>query len=150
MQAVLSLAIFVLLTFWHFRLYFMCLKVPPGAPDLRRASVSVHKSYKTLVKHIDAPITAVIEFQKAQCYFMSAIQIASIVLMEAGLLGSTNLQQLANNYNLITVVCLGGTLPITFVLFRLRAAGKKSWELWILSAVTVSVIRGNLRDSAGI
>lgn len=117
----------------------MCLTVPPGPPEFRRASVSVRKSYKALTKHMDALITAAIEYQKAQCYFKSAIQIASIVVMEAGLLGSTNLQQLSNKYNLIVVVCLGGTLPITFVLFRLRAAGKKSWELWILSAVTISV-----------
>lgn len=139
MQAVLSLAIFALLAFWHIRLYFMCLVVPAGPPEFRRASVSVRKVYISLAKHMDALITAVIEFQKAQCYFMSSIQIASMVVMEAGLLDSTNLQQLSNNYNLIIVVCLGGTLPITFVLFWLRAAGKQSWELCILSTVTISL-----------
>lgn len=139
MQAVLALAIFVLLAFWHIRLCIKCLMVPAGPPEFRRASVSVRKGYISLAKHVDALITAVIEFQKAQCYFMSSIQIASIVVMKAGLLGSTNLQQLSNNYNLIVVVCLGGTLPITFVLFRLRAAGKKSWELCMLSTVTVTL-----------
>ncbi|KAF6236487.1 hypothetical protein HO173_005268 [Letharia columbiana] len=85
-------------------------------------------SLAIFISRVQTSERLIIEFQ-TQCYFMSAIQIASIVVMEAGLLGSTNLQQLSNNYNLIIVVCLGGTLPITFVLFCLRAADKKSWEL---------------------
>lgn len=84
----------------------MCLMIPPGPREFRRVSVSVRKSYKHLAKHMDALITAVIEFQKAQGYFMSAIQIASIVVMEAGVLGLTNLQQPSGIHNFIVVVCL--------------------------------------------
>ena len=85
---------------------------------------------------------AVVEFQKAQCYFMLAVQIAAMVTISLGQLQPTSLQQLYNNWVVVRVVSISGVLPVTFILLCLQSIGKRSWYLIILSAVTVGVSAG--------
>ena len=87
--------------------------------------------------HHDRLVKALVDFQKAQCFFMLAIQIAAQVVQQKGELEPSNLQQLYKTFVVIRSVSISGFLPITFTLFALYSAGKTSWFLIILSGITI-------------
>ncbi len=91
-----------------------------------------------------AIIPAVVEFQKAQCYFMLATNIASIIVQIKGGLDPESFQQLYNTYIFIKVIAIGGYLPITFGLLTLRMLNKVGWYLLALSIASVGVAIPNL------
>ena len=70
---------------------------------------------------------------------MFAVQVSAIASMNARLFDATNLQQLQNNYCVITILALGGFAPITFVLLQLRRLHQNSWYMLVLSALTVAM-----------
>ena len=84
-------------------------------------------------------VSALFEFQKAQCFFMMAVQIAALIVVRGGRFEAKNLQQLSNSYSAITLVSLCGYLPIVFTLLNLHSAGKCSWYILALSTLTVAV-----------
>lgn len=84
-------------------------------------------------------ISALIEFQKAQCFFMIAVQIAAIIIARKGGFGAQTLQQLSNSYSAITLLAICGYLPVVVTLVNLHGAGKSSWYLMVLSTITVVV-----------
>ncbi|KAG8527800.1 uncharacterized protein KY384_007954 [Bacidia gigantensis] len=57
--------------------------------------------------------------------------------------------QIFNNYELIKTLCSGSSLPIAFILYRLWAVKKASWELWILSAITIALCTATFVISTG-
>ena len=91
-----------------------------------------------------AIVPAVVEFHKAQCYFMLATNIAGLIVQTRGGLAPESLQELYNTYIFIKVIAIGGYLPITFVLLILRMLNKVGWYLLTLSVVSVGVAIGNL------
>ena len=82
---------------------------------------------------------ALVEFQKAQCYFMLATNIAGLIVQTNGGLDPESFQQLHNTYIFIKVVAIGGYLPITFGLLTLRMLNKVGWYLLALSIASVGV-----------
>ncbi|KAL8767426.1 MAG: hypothetical protein Q9194_005993, partial [Teloschistes cf. exilis] len=84
-------------------------------------------------------ISALIEFQKAQCFFMIAVQIAAIIIARKGGFGAQTLQQLSNSYSAITLLAICGYLLVVVTLVNLHGAGKSSWYLMVLSTITVVV-----------
>ena len=88
--------------------------------------------------------TALTDFQKAQCFFMLAINFAALVDKINGNLQPTSLQQLYNTYVLTKSVSISGFLPITFNLFTLHLVDMVSWYLLILSFSTIAVATGTL------
>lgn len=90
-------------------------------------------------KRRDRLVPPLVEFHKTQCFFMFAVQVSSFVSMNARLFDATNLQQLQNNYCVITVLAFGGFAPITFVLLELRRLRQNSWYMLVLSALTVAM-----------
>lgn len=82
---------------------------------------------------------ALVEFQKVQCYFMIAVQIAAVVTVSKGRLDPINLQQLYNNSQAVRAISISGILPTTFTLLCLQYAGKSSWYLGLLSTITVCI-----------
>ncbi|KAK4695163.1 hypothetical protein P7C71_g2535, partial [Lecanoromycetidae sp. Uapishka_2] len=91
-----------------------------------------------------AIIPAMVEFQKAQCFFMLATNIASLVVQSQGGLTPESFQQLYNTYIFIKVIAIGGYLPVTFGLLILRMLNKVGWYLLVLSAASVGVAIGDL------
>ena len=87
-----------------------------------------------------------IEFQKAQCFFMLAINIAAQVNRGVGGFQPNSLQQLYNNYVFIKAISISGYLPITLILFVLHTVDMVSWYLIILSVLTVAVSVATLVD----
>lgn len=91
-----------------------------------------------------AIVPALVEFQKAQCYFMLATNIASLVVQDKGGLTPESFQQLYNTYIFIKVIAIGGYLPITFGLLTLRMLNKVGWYILALSIASVGVAIGDL------
>lgn len=90
-------------------------------------------------KYSEALTVALVDFQKAQCFFMLATNIAGLVIERSGGSDSESLQQLYNTYIFIKVIAIGGFLPITFTLLNLHMIKQLSWYLFTLSIVTVAV-----------
>ena len=83
--------------------------------------------------------SALVDFQKAQCWFMLATNIAGLVVLKSGGLDPDSLQRLYNTNVLIKVIAIGGFLPITFSLFNLHMVQKLSWYPITLSIATIAV-----------
>lgn len=91
-----------------------------------------------------AVVPAMVEFQKAQCYFMLATNIASLVIQSKGGLAPVSSQQLYNTFIFIKVIAIGGFLPITFGLLILRMLNKLGWYVLTLSIACVGVAIRNV------
>ena len=83
--------------------------------------------------------TALVDFHKAQCFFVLAINIAAQVDRTRGDLEPQSLQELYNTWVLIKTVSIGGYLPVTFTLFTLHLVNLVSWYLLSLTICAVSV-----------
>ena len=114
-------------------------------PSLRK-STCAKKIFDTLV-------TAVVEFQKAQCYFAGAIQIATIVLASsqasysAEISGNTDTWDDYINDELFYIIATNGYIPVVFTLAYISMFGRRSWYLislsfcsMVLSTVTLSEV----------
>ncbi|TKA61967.1 hypothetical protein B0A49_09810 [Cryomyces minteri] len=85
--------------------------------------------------------SGMVEFQKAQCFFMLAVQSAALTALWSkghNFFAASSYQQLWNNVTLLGNVAVGGFLPVTFTLSCLHAAGIKSWYIFVLSACTLA------------
>lgn len=110
----------------------------------RRESVEQGSKHTMKFEPASAIIPAVVEFQKAQCYFMLATNIASLIIQHDGGLKPANFQQLYNTYVFIKVIAISGYLPITFGLLILRMLNKVGWYLLALSIASIGVAIGDL------
>ncbi|KAL8976940.1 MAG: hypothetical protein Q9205_007162, partial [Flavoplaca limonia] len=90
-------------------------------------------------KHLSRLITALTDFHKAQCFFMLAINIAALVVIQRGGFDPQSLQQMYNTYVFLQVLAVNGFLPITFTLTNLYLVGMLSWFLILLSFVTIGL-----------
>ena len=82
---------------------------------------------------------ALTDFQKAQCFFMLAINVAALVNKVNGGLTPVSLQQLHDNYSLLASVAVSGYLPITTTLLALHMVHMMSSYLLALSGCTVAL-----------
>ncbi|KAI9783707.1 MAG: hypothetical protein M1816_001188 [Peltula sp. TS41687] len=102
----------------------------------------------------DALLSALVDFQKAQCFFMLAVQAAALVAVKksAGF-EARSLQEYANNVDYLPIITKSGSIPVTFVLFTLHNAGMRScymekWNVWrnkgsfIQKASTATILMG--------
>ena len=98
---------------------------------------------------------ALTEFQKAQCFFMLAVDIAALANKANGGLLPVSLQQLRDNYSLLAGVAISGYLPITTTLLALHMVDMISAYLLALSGCTVALsvatvaAIGNFKPSRG-
>ena len=139
-QTGLALLSFVLVIWWNWGIYYICL----GSLLLSRGYTKAQKVAqrirdKSRNKHLPSLTGALAEFQKAQCFFMIAINIAALVNRTKGGFQPNNLQQLYNTYILIKSISISGYLPVTFTLFTLHLVDVVSWYLLVLSIVTVFI-----------
>ena len=83
--------------------------------------------------------STLVEFQEAQCFFMIAIQVASIVAMSQSpnLYGADNMTQLAQNASMSKNISIGALLTITFGLCLLCRAKMASWYTLLCSTVAI-------------
>lgn len=94
-------------------------------------------------KHTQAIVAALVDFQKAQCYFAGVVQIAALLLIKqvyaaprrlymAGMLDAGLLDT-----GLLNVIAINGLVPVTFILTCIARYGRQSWYLISLSSLTV-------------
>ena len=94
---------------------------------------------RTPEDHSKIPITAMVAFQKSQCYFASAIQIAAIVFATAqnyGLRSSKQVIEIGPNFQvsgLPFIICTNGYIPVVFTLTCVGCYGRQSWYLTLLA-----------------
>ena len=139
MQAGISLIAWLLLRLWGSGLYFGCLAYGLYHYDYPKAYEWAEATRHRWTHQRDKITEGLIEFHKAQCFFMLAIQAASLIAKRGNLLDRSSLQQIHNDNTFIDVLSIGGHLPIIFVLHTLRTTGHKSRYLFVLSVCTVSL-----------
>ena len=138
-QAGFALGAFSLLILWDFGLYYLLLCVFCHKLGYQKARQRAFDLSERQLKHLERLIPALVEFHKTQCFFMFAVQVSALASMKARLLGASSLQQLQNNYCVITVLAFGGFVPITFILFELSLLHQKSWYMLLLSSLSVAM-----------
>lgn len=93
---------------------------------------------------LDPLVAAMIDFQKAQCFFALALEIATLIILSSpnrmtATFGSFTMSDLSNEYDLMSAISMGGFVPITFTLLTIHIADRRSWFLLFLTTVTVLV-----------
>ena len=129
----------MLILLWSFGTYYLCFPMLATryGKEAEKTTQKLAADWKT--KRLPSLTAALTDFQKAQCFFMMAINIAALVNEHQGGLDPTSLQQLYNNYILIRSISIGGYLPVTLTLLGLHIVEMVSWYLLILSTLTVGV-----------
>ena len=143
MQTAIALSGFLLLKLcdnqfyrWSIILYYFCwplgFRWPVGLKYVKRKASIMQAHF---CKYSPAIKSSLVEFHKAQCFFILALEIAANIAVKRGTLndGITTLQGLFNNYSLVGSVSISGFLPVTFTFLALHRAGMHSYYLLILS-----------------
>ncbi|KAI9843917.1 MAG: hypothetical protein M1838_002413 [Thelocarpon superellum] len=94
MQAGLVLVAFLALKWWDSGLYYTCLVARLARQGYVEAQRRALRTEARHLQHKERLIVALVEFQKAQCFFMLAVQIAALVVLHDGLLAASNLEQI--------------------------------------------------------
>ncbi|KAI4112417.1 MAG: hypothetical protein LQ345_006435 [Seirophora villosa] len=143
MQNGIALVAFALLRLFDFWIYYVTLALFGCVSGFDKARARAESARQSSLRYrLPNLISALFEFQKAQCFFMMAVQVAAIIIVRGGGFESKNLQQLSNSYSAITLVAICGYLPIVFTLLNLHGAGKSSWYILTLSTITVAISGG--------
>ena len=137
-QAGLALLGTILVLLWGWRTHYVCL--PSRVGRVNDAAKPAQDESVTFENRRLASLTAALtEFQKAQCFFMLAINIAALANKANGGLLPVSLQQLYDSYLLLASVSISGYLPITATLLALHIVGMISAYLLALSGCTVAL-----------
>ena len=88
---------------------------------------------RTPEDHTEILITAMVEFQKSQCYFAGAIQIAAIVFAIQQNGPSRQFDINLEVSILPFIICTNGYIPIIFTLTCIGCCGRQSWYLTLLA-----------------
>lgn len=93
-----------------------------------------HRSSKgrTPEDHTEILVTAVVEFQKSQCYFAGTIQIAAIAFIRQ-YPDNGSLYSFLPAKGLPFVICTNGSIPVIFTLTFISFYGRPSWYLTLLT-----------------
>ena len=88
--------------------------------------------------HAAAFLYALVEFQKAQIFFVLAVQAAALTALSSvgNLFDAQTYQQLVNNADILSLVAVSGCLSTVFVLYILYLSHQGSWFLFNLSTIT--------------
>ena len=119
--------------FWCIRLPTFVLRIPSG----KFVAINWQRTVKD--KLWDPLVHTTLDFHKAQCFFMLAMQTASLaVLASSNGMGSNALDQLMNDYFMIAVVAIAGIVPVVTTTFVLHLMDQRSAYLIFLSAASAA------------
>ena len=105
------------------------------------------RNQKKREKHVQAIVMADIEFQKNQCYFAGAIQIASLVLSNHlfdPYFGPSRQQPDAVDARFLLALSTNGYVPVILNLVIITNHGRQSWYLLLLSLSIFALSTGTL------
>ncbi len=135
-MALLGFIATMLCNSWIYHIYHAALTIKHGFEKAQKKAQWIRNGNQ---KHLSRLAVALTDFQKAQCFFMVAINVAAQVVIWQGGLQPNSLQQIYNTYVFIKVLAISGYLPITFTLFTLHMIGMVSWYLLALSVSSVAL-----------
>ena len=124
---------------WKWAVCYLSLSVSHLSPNPSREARAQRTRSNGRTARLAALTSALVDFHKAQCFFVLAINIAAQVDRHKGGLEPQSLQQLYNTWVLIQTVSIGGYLPVTFTIFTLHLVDLVSWYLLLLTICTASV-----------
>lgn len=124
---------------WKWAVCYLSLSVSDLSPNPNGKARPQRTRSKGRTARLAALTSALVDFHKAQCFFVLAINIAAQVDRHKGGLEPQSLQQLYNTWVLIQTVSIGGYLPVTFTIFTLHLVDLVSWYLLLLTICTTSV-----------
>lgn len=85
-------------------------------------------------------IDCLVEFQKAQCWFVMAVQTACLVaLWHPAYLAATSWQQLWSNFGVLSDLALGAGVTVVQSLLILRRCGSKDSYIFLISTAAVTL-----------
>ena len=91
-------------------------------------------------KQRDALVAAVVEFQKAQVFFMLAVQVACLIaLKRPGSWEATSWQQFWNNIGILFVLAFAGCFPVLLTQLVLARTGGDATYMTVISTCCVIV-----------
>lgn len=138
MQNGIALVSFALLRLFDFWIYYFAFALHCWNRGVKGAQARAERVREVSLRYrVPNLISALVEFQKAQCFFMIAVQVAATIVARMGGFQAESLQQLSNSYGAITLVAVCGYLPVVMTLLNLHGAGKNSWYIMALSITTV-------------
>ena len=124
--------------------YYGCVIVLAIPHGFKKASKKAQMVQLHNKEHLCRLIAALTDFQKAQSIFMSAINIATLVVTHRGGLDPQSIDQLSLTYIFTEIIALGGLVPVTFTLFTLHLVDMCSWYLIFLSTVSIGLSAASL------
>ena len=124
---------------WKWAVRYLSFSVSDRLPNPDRKAKGTRTRARGRTARLAALTSALVDFHKAQCFFVLAINIAAQVDRTRGGLEPQSLQELYNTWILIKTVSIGGYLPVTFTLFTLHLVDLVSWYLLSLTICAVSV-----------
>ena len=144
MQISIAIGAFLLLQSLDSGLYYSyivglrCLK-GLGLKEARKEALGFQK--KWINRHLKILLMALIEFQKAQCFFILPVQAAALAALSGrtSILTPVNELQDAIDRYLFSLIAISGMLPVVLILFALHGAGQKSWYVLGTSAIAVAL-----------
>lgn len=138
MQNGIALVAFALLRLFDFWIYYITIALLFCFSGFKKAKAKAETAKQMGLRYrVPNLISALIEFQKAQCFFMIAVQAAAIIVVRGGGFQAQTLQQLSNTYSAITLISICGFLPVVLTLVSLHGVGKSSWYIIALSVISV-------------
>ncbi|KAL8800620.1 MAG: hypothetical protein Q9200_007190 [Gallowayella weberi] len=140
MQNGIALVAFALLRLFDFWIYYLTIALLGCLYGFKEAQAKAEWARQSGLRHrVPNLVSALFEFQKAQCFFMIAVQVAAIITVKRGGFEAKTLQQLSNSYSAITLVAICGYLPVIFTLLNLHGANQDSWYIIALATITVVI-----------
>lgn len=144
MQCGIAIGAFLLLQCldsWIYHLYFVGLRRFKGLGLKAAKKKALDFQKKWIDRHLKILLIALVEFQKAQCFFILPVQAAALAALSGvtTILTPTTPQQYLNHRYLFELFGISGMLPVMLILFTLHGAGQKSWYLLGMSTIAVAI-----------
>ena len=109
---------------------------------------------ETTKRHTQAIVTTLVDFQKAQCYFAAAIQIAALVLISQIQSAAKQNEEVSSvtapsipdylDAQLLVTISTSGLVPVIFTLTCIARYGRQSWYMILLALITAILSTGTL------
>ena len=120
-------------------IYYGCVIVLAIPHGFRKASKKAQMIQLHNKEHLCRLVAALTDFQKAQSFLMTSINIAALVATHRGTLEPQSIDQLALTYRFTEIIAFGGLVPVTFTLFTLHLVDMCSWYLIFLSSMSIAL-----------
>lgn len=107
--------------------------LPFGPLNASRRAVALQQRIRPPARQRAALLSALVDFQKVQCFFTLSIQAAALVAVRNSGIHAKTSQEYVDNVRILAGIAVAGYLPVTFVLLTLHDAGMKSGYVLVLS-----------------